>query len=282
MVTNDDGFQSQGIAQLAELMMPLGEVIIVAPEGGRSGTACSVSSTTTVRLTELSPCGDANGAASESNGACSDCRARPTLSEAKVVSCSGTPVDCVKLALERVCPRKPDLVVSGINHGDNASISVHYSGTIGAVIEACMKGIPAIGYSLRTREKHCDFSPYSDVIVRVAKHVLENGLPVDVCLNVNFPEVERLAGVRVARLARGKWSAEWASAHHPRGENHFWLTGYYTNLEPEATDTDYWALDQGYAAITPLKLDMTAHECLAALSGLNQDFPRERCNPQRS
>lgn len=259
MVTNDDGFQSQGIAQLAELMMPLGEVIIVAPEGGRSGTACSVSSTTTVRLTELSPRGDA-----------------------RVVSCSGTPVDCVKLALERVCPRQPDLVVSGINHGDNASISVHYSGTIGAVIEACMKGIPAIGYSLRTREKHCDFSPYANVIVRVAEHVLENGLPVDVCLNVNFPEVERLAGVRVARLARGKWSAEWASAHHPRGENHFWLTGYYTNLEPEATDTDYWALDQGYAAITPLKLDMTAHECLAALTGLNQDFPRERCNPQRS
>ncbi len=245
LVVNDDGCQAQGIGVLAREMMALGSVIVVAPDGARSGAGCSITPTMPVQLRQISE--------------------EPGL---RVVACSGTPVDCVKLALEQVCPRTPDLVVSGINHGDNASISIHYSGTMGAVMEACMKGVPAIGYSLRTHSQQCDFHPYLGVVRQVASHVLQHGLPQDVCLNVNFPEVSKLAGSRVCRMARGIWSSEWAPAQHPHGANFFWLTGYFTNLEPEAEDTDYWNLDHGYATITPIHLDMTAREAMASLNEL--------------
>ncbi len=246
MVTNDDGHEAQGIRELASLMGQLGDVVVVAPEGARSGSACAVSSSTPVGIREI--------------------RREVGL---RVVACTGTPVDCVKLALEHVCPRRPDLVVSGINHGDNASVSLHYSGTMGAVMEACMKGIPAIGYSLRTGSRQCLFAPYHLAVRRVAEHVLAHGLPQGVCLNVNFPEVARLAGVRVARMARGEWSAEWAEAHHPRGGDYYWLTGRFRNLEPDAEDTDYWALDHGYASVTPVQMDMTAYSSLTSLAPLN-------------
>ncbi len=249
LVTNDDGYAAQGIGELAALMRGFGDVVLVAPDSARSGAGCSVAANVPVGLYDISN--------------------EPGL---RVVACTGAPVDCVKLALEQVCPRVPDLVVSGINHGDNASISVHYSGTIGAVLEACMKGIPAIGYSLRTNKSRCNFSPYADTILKVAQHVLEHSLPEGVCLNVNFPEVERLSGVRVARLARGAWCAEWADAQHPRGGNYYWLTGFFRNLEPEAADTDCWALEHGYAAITPIKIDMTAYDSLSNLEVLNSDL----------
>ena len=231
VVTNDDGVHAQGISVLTGLMSQLGDVVVVAPDSARSGSACAITPVAPVRLVTLSQ-----------------------TESLHVVSCSGTPVDCVKLALEKVVPRRPQLLVSGINHGDNASVSLHYSGTMGAVLEACMKGVPAIGYSLRSRETTCDFSPYEEVILRVARRVLSDGLPQDVCLNVNFPVVERLQGVSVCRMARGDWSHEWCETEHP-GE--YVLTGYFTNLEPDASDTDYWALDHGLAAITPLQLDMT-------------------------
>ncbi len=243
LVTNDDGIGAQGIGVLARLMALLGDVIVVAPDSARSGAACAITPTRPVRLSRLS---DADGL---------------------VCSCTGTPVDCVKLALERVVPRRPDLVVSGINHGDNASVSLHYSGTIGAVLEACMKGIPAIGYSLRTRQQQCDFGPYEETVLSVARFVLREGLPQDVCVNVNFPQVERLAGVSVCRQARGNWLQEWAPTDEP---DTYRLTGYFTNLEPEASDTDYWALDHGMAAVTPLQLDMTSYPQLDVMKSLQK------------
>ncbi len=249
LVTNDDGCAAQGINELTALMRKLGDVVVVAPDSARSGSGCSVAANVPVGLCNVAD--------------------EPGL---RIVACTGTPVDCVKLALERVCHRLPDLVVSGINHGDNASISVHYSGTIGAVLEACMKGIPAIGYSLRTGKSRCDFAPYADVIVQVAQHVLAHSLPEGVCLNVNFPEVERLKGVRVSRLSRGAWCAEWAEAYHPRSGDYYWLTGFFRNLEPEASDTDCWALEHGYAAVTPIQIDMTAYDCLRRLEALNADM----------
>ena len=236
LITNDDGVHAQGIRELTELMMKLGEVIVVAPDSARSGSACAITPVQPVRLEMLS----------RSEGL-------------SVWSCSGTPVDCVKLALEKVVPYEPDLLVSGINHGDNASISLHYSGTIGTVLEACMKGIPAIGYSLRTREKECDFSPYRKIITQIAQSVLADGLPQDVCLNVNFPVTDRLQGVSVCRMARGSWQQEWRQTER---EGEYVLTGFFTNLEPEASDTDYWALDHNMAAITPLQLDMTHYPSL--------------------
>lgn len=244
LVVNDDGWQAQGIGHLARLMTRLGRVVVVAPSGARSGAGCSITSTQAVRLVRLGT--DDEGI--------------------EWVSCGGTPVDCVKIALEHVCHRLPDLVVSGINHGDNSSICIHYSGTMGAVLEACMKGLPAVGYSLRTFKQQCNFVPFDKVILQVAEHVLQNGLPQDVCLNVNFPEVDRLEGARVTRMCRGYWSSEWMPAQHPHGAEFYWLTGRFDNLEAEATDTDNWALDHGYASITPIQLDMTARRAMADLS----------------
>ncbi|MBR4644329.1 MAG: 5'/3'-nucleotidase SurE [Bacteroidaceae bacterium] len=244
LVTNDDGLNAQGISVLIKCMQELGQVVVVAPNGARSGSACSITPIVPVTL-KLE-------------------REEENLS---IYSCSGTPVDCVKLAYEKVVHRKPDLVVSGINHGDNASVSLHYSGTMGAVLEGCMKGIPSIGYSLRTRKQECDFRPYLQVVKDVASHVLKNGLPQDVCLNVNFPEVPALKGVSVCRMARGIWQSEWKDTDVP---DVYQLTGNFTNLEPEAEDTDYWALDHGMASITPLSLDMTDYSSLEILKSLQR------------
>lgn len=245
LITNDDGVAAQGIKELISLMQTLGDVLVVAPDSARSGAGCSITPTHPVTL-------------------CLQTEA-PDL---RVYACSGSPVDCVKLGMDKACPRQPDLLVSGINHGDNASCSIHYSGTMGAVIEGCLKGIPSVGYSLRTLSHQCDFSPYRHSILDIARHVLAHGLPQDVCLNVNFPEVSYLEGTRVCRMGRGIWTREWVEAHNPRGVDAYWLTGDFVNLEPEATETDYWALDHGYAAITPIQLDMTAYNAIPSLKNL--------------
>ena len=248
LISNDDGVSARGIGVLARLMRTLGEVIVVAPESARSGAAAAITCTQAITLRR---CPDM-----EQEGL-------------QVYACSGSPVDCVKLALEQVCPRRPDLVVSGINHGDNASCSIHYSGTMGAVFEGCMKGVPSIGFSLRTINPKCDFSPCEEEVVRIARHVLQHGLPQDVCLNVNFPETPRFAGLRVCRMGRGRWVQEWISANNPRGMNAFWLTGRFLNLEPYSEDTDYWALDHNYVALTPIKLDMTDYQSMDLFSELS-------------
>lgn len=244
LITNDDGVTAQGIKVLTENMRKLGRVIVVAPNGARSGSACSITPVLPVSL-----------------------QLESKEEDLVVYSCSGTPVDCVKLALEKVVPQMPDLMVSGINHGDNASVSLHYSGTMGAVLEACMKGIPAIGYSLRTRSRECNFQPYLEVVEQVAGYVLKNGLPQNVCLNVNFPEIPALKGVSVCRMARGIWQQEWKDTAIP---GTYQLTGYFKNLEPEAEDTDYWALDHDMASVTPLTLDMTYYPSLEQLKSLQK------------
>lgn len=238
LISNDDGVQAQGIQELTSMMCRLGEVIVVAPDGPRSASSCCISPLDIITVKLL--------------------KQQEGLT---VYQCSGTPTDCVKLALDGLLEIKPDLVVSGINHGDNASVSLHYSGTVGAVLEACMKQVPAIAFSLRTHKQQCDFHPYEEVIIRTARYVLENGLPEDVLLNVNFPEVEALKGTKVCRIARGRWMKEMEKV----GEGAYHLTGYFQNLEPEAEDTDYWALDHDYAAITPIQLDMTAYKALEKL-----------------
>lgn len=257
LVTNDDGIHAKGIQTLTRLMAPLGEVYVVAPDSARSGAGCSITPTRAVEIRHLQDLEEPHNRTT----------AQPH-NPIHLWSCSGTPVDCVKLACEQVVPRQPDLIVSGINHGDNASISLHYSGTMGAVFEGCMKDIPSIGYSLRTGNPDADFTPYGNSIVKIASHILSTGLPHHTCLNVNYPEVPVLQGTRVCRLADGSWSAEWLSAHHPYGKKMFWLTGHFTNLEPLAEDTDYWALDHGYGAVTPIKMDMTDYDCLENLKDL--------------
>ena len=238
LISNDDGVAAQGIQVLTSLMQQLGDVIVVAPDGPRSASSCSISPISTITITPIR----------EEEGL-------------KIYRCSGTPTDCVKLALDGLLDKRPDLVVSGINHGDNASVSVQYSGTVGAVLEACMKNVPAIAFSLKTKEQQCDFRPYEEAVVKIARYVLENGLPDDVLLNVNFPEVEALKGTKVCRLSRGRWMKEMVKV----GEGEFRLSGYFQNLEPEAEDTDYWALDHGFASVTPIQLDITAHGFLERL-----------------
>ena len=170
LITNDDGVSAQGIEVLTNLMLQLGDVVVVAPDSARSGAACSITCTQAITLRR---------------------RADMEREGLSVYACSGSPVDCVKLGLEQCCSRQPDLLVSGINHGDNASCSIHYSGTMGAVLEGCMKGIPSIGYSLRTLKHKCDFQPYADHILRIARHVLYDGLPE--CQLPRGREVGRIA-----------------------------------------------------------------------------------------
>lgn len=244
LITNDDGLNAQGISVLTKCMQNLGQVVVVAPNSARSGSACSITPIVPVTL-----------------------KLESKEENLLAYSCSGTPVDCVKLAFEKIVPRLPNLVVSGINHGDNASISLHYSGTIGAVLEGCMKGVPSIGYSLRTRKQECDFRPYLHTIKSIASYVLKNGLPQDVCLNVNFPEVPALKGISVCRMARGIWQSEWKDTDVP---GTYKLTGSFTNMEPDVEGTDYWALDHDMAAVTPLSLDMTYYSSIETLKTLQK------------
>ena len=253
LITNDDGYAAAGIQALTRAVSALGDVYVVAPDGARSGAACAITATTPVSYREIH---------------------HPAYPDSvRLFACSGTPVDCVKLAWDNILPRTPDLLLSGINHGDNASISVHYSGTMGAVFEGCMKDIPSIGLSLYLQrgqryEEHPVSADTFAAIAQLCQRVLEQGLPQDVCLNVNLPVADSFRGWRVCRQARGRWTAEWATATNPHGLNAFWLTGQFNDLEPEATDTDFAALRAGYASIVPTTIDMTAHSVLQQINEL--------------
>ena len=178
-------------------------------------------------------------------------------------------MDCVKLALHDLVPRTHDMVIGGINHGDNSSVNVHYSGTMGVVIEGCLKKIPSVGFSLCNHAEDADFTPTFPYIQRIVEEVLQHGLPVGTCLNVNFPDVKDLKGVRICRQTDGVWTNEFVKSVHPRGGNYYWLTGSYRNDEPEAQDTDHWALDHGYVAITPTQIDVTAYTLMEQLNHWN-------------
>lgn len=245
LISNDDGHLAKGINQLVSFLKDMADIIVVAPDGPRSGMAAAITSQLPVTISLVS---QAEGVT--------------------IYKCSGTPVDCVKLALETVVNRQPDLVIGGINHGDNSAVNVHYSGTMGVVLEGCMKGIPSIGFSVCDHDPDLDFTPTRPYIRRIVGQVLEKGLPKETCLNVNFPQHAPYKGVKACRQTRGRWGNEWASIPHPRGGgNLYWLTGNFANHEPESTDTDRWALDHGYVSITPTQIDMTAYPLLEELKG---------------
>lgn len=245
LISNDDGYQAKGINSLIEMVRHLGDIIVCAPDGPRSGMACAFSANTPLTLT-----------------------LRHEEPGVQVWSSNGTPVDCVKLALHEVVPRRPDLVLGGINHGDNGSVNTHYSGTMGVVMEGCMKYIPSVAFSLCDHSEDADFSPLQPYVERITANVLHKSLPRGVCLNVNFPLLRQgltdFNGVRTCRMAFGTWSQEVTRCHHPRGYDYFWMVGHYDNDEPQAEDTDNWALQHGFVAITPTRMDVTAYECLDA------------------
>ena len=165
----------------------------------------------------------------------------------------------MKLAFETVLDRKPDLVVGGINHGDNSATNVHYSGTMGVVIEGCLKGVPSIGFSLCSHEPDANFTAAGPYVRDIVRLVLEKGLPALTCLNVNFPDTQELKGVKICRQTKGQWTSEWENFAH-RGDNHYyWLTGEFVDEDADQEDTDHWALANGYVAITPTTVDVTAY-----------------------
>ncbi len=238
LVSNDDGYHAKGINSLLGVLKEFGDVIAVAPHTGRSGKGCSITSEIPVKLTKV--------------------QSGPGL---EIYSCTGTPCDCIKLACHAVVPRKPDLVVGGINHGDNSAVNAHYSGTMGVVLEGCMKGIPSIAFSLCSHDADADFTPTFDVIRKVVRNVLQHGLPVGSCLNVNFPDIPQYKGVKVCRQARGSWVNEWGAHNHPRGGEWWWLTGEFVTAENDER-ADRVALDNGYVAITPTTIDLTDYRLL--------------------
>lgn len=243
MISNDDGYHSPGIHALVDMVSDLADVLVCAPEAARSGFSCAFSAVDYLRL-----------------------KRRNDIGTAQVWSCSGTPVDCVKLALDQLCPnRRPDLILGGINHGDNSSVNNHYSGTMGIAMEGCMKYIPSVAFSSCYYNEDANLEPVRPYVVRLVKKVLAEGLPKGVCLNVNFPAEESFRGFKVCRMTYGRWVDEIVTVRHPRGYDYYWVVGRYQNDEPENTDTDQWALNHGYVAVTPTTMDVTAYEFLSKI-----------------
>ena len=262
LISNDDGYEAKGLRCLVDMVRPLADVVVCAPEGPRSGYSCAFSATTPLLL-----------------------KLRHKEPDVEIWSCNGTPVDCVKMALSQILDRCPDMIIGGINHGDNGSVNSHYSGTMGVTLEGCMKYIPSVAYSLCDHRDDADFEPLRPYIQEFTGRVLREGLPKGVCLNINFPllrdegevkseesataptdapavAVSSFKGVKVCRMAHGSWLNEVTKCHHPRGHDYYWMVGHYQNDEPEATDTDNWALTHGYIAITPTHIDVTHYDML--------------------
>ncbi len=242
LVTNDDGVNAKGISALIESLHGLGQILVMAPDSARSGQSSAITPNTPLRFSKVREDDDL-----------------------EIYQCNGTPVDCVKLAFNQLLERKPDLIVSGINHGSNSAVSIHYSGTMGAVIEGCIAGIPSIGFSLCSFRSDADFSVSQIYTRRIAQDVLANGIPNGICLNVNVPDTEQVHGVRVCRQTDAVWQEEYVKRTDPSGREYFWLTGNMHNREPEAEDTCEWALNNHYVSVVPCKVDLTAHHYIDQL-----------------
>lgn len=246
LVTNDDGITAPGIRTLVEVMKELGDVIVVAPDSPQSGMGHAITISDTLF--------------------CEQVTIKETYKH-KEYSCSGTPADCVKIATQEILHRKPDLCVSGINHGSNSSINVIYSGTMSAAVEAGIEGIPAIGFSLLDYSLNANFEPTRKYIKAITKNVLKNGLPKGVVLNVNIPKLtaDEIKGIKVCRQANAHWEEEFDKRINPQGREYYWLTGKFVNKD-EGDDTDEKALEDGYVSVVPVQFDLTAHHFIKDLS----------------
>jgi 5'-nucleotidase len=245
LVTNDDGISAPGIRALIAVMSEIGTVVVVAPDSPQSATGHSITINNTLFIHKISKDSD-------------------TIQE---YSTSGTPVDCVKLATNEILSRKPDLCVSGINHGSNSSINVIYSGTMSAAVEAGIEGIPAIGFSLLDYDWNANFEPIKSFVKKITLAVLEKGLPKNVVLNVNFPKLEEnnIQGIKICRQAKAMWVEKFDKRKTPQGRDYYWLTGEFVHQE-NTDDTDEWALANGYISIVPVQFDLTAYHALEQLN----------------
>jgi 5'-nucleotidase len=246
LVTNDDGITAPGVRRLVEFMNEIGDVTVVAPNSPQSGKGHAITINSTLTFEEIQLDGPQ-----------------------KDYSLSGTPVDCVKFALDKILIRRPDIVVSGINHGANSSINVIYSGTMSAAVEAGVEGLQAIGFSLLDFSWDADFAQAKEFIQGIVRKTLENPLPTGVVLNVNIPKLkkEQIKGVKVCRQAVAKWEESFDERINPHGKKYYWLTGYFNNMD-NGVDADENALADGYISVVPVKFDLTAHEYMADLGAI--------------
>lgn len=246
LVCNDDGITSRGILNLVTVMKEIGDVLVVAPDSPQSGMGHAITVGDTLRLEQTD-----------------------IFEGVKAYECSGTPADCVKIARHFVLKdqRQPDIVVSGINHGSNTSISVLYSGTMSAAIEAAIEGTPAIGFSLCDFSHQADFTHTHEYIKRIVQQVLAKGLPKGTALNVNFPPKrnEPLKGIRICRQANAKWVEEFDQRFDPNGRRYFWMAGNFVNFD-KGEDNDEWAIANNYVSVVPCQFDLTAHTTIPVLN----------------
>lgn len=246
LVTNDDGITAPGIRALIKMMNEIGEVYVIAPDSPQSGMGHAITIDSTLFCEKVKI----------DDGPQSD----------REWACSGTPVDCVKLGINRILPRRPDICVSGINHGSNSSINVIYSGTMSAAVEAGVDGIPAIGFSLCDFSYSADFFAAKKYIQQIVRSAIENKMKKSMILNVNIPKLpeQELKGIRVCRQAKAIWQEEYDQRKDPRGRTYFWLTGKFVNLD-SGDDTDERALEEGYISVVPIQYDMTAHDYISVV-----------------
>ena len=248
LVTNDDGYDSKGLAAAVEVARAFGRVVVVAPETTQSGMSQAITMYNPLYLR---------------------CVSRQEGLE--VYAFSGTPVDCVKMAFDYLLrDQRVDLVVSGINHGSNSAVNVLYSGTMGAAIEGSFYDCPSVGLSLDDHSEDADFEAAVVYGKRIVRSVLEKKVELPLCLNVNVPvgKPGELHGIRLCRQNRGFWREELYRHEDPRGRAYFWLTGDFVNGEPGAEDTDEWALAHGYVSVVPVQVDLTDYRQLAALANV--------------
>jgi 5'-nucleotidase len=249
-LTNDDSYMSKGFRAAVELAKEFGKVIAIAPDRVQSGMsqAITINSPLFMRQVEISD-------------------------DVEIYAFSGTPVDCAKIAFDHFfADKRVDLVLSGINHGSNAAVNVMYSGTMGAAIEGSFYGIPSIGLSLDDHDADADFEGAVRYARMIISDVLEAAerLPRPLCLNVNVPKIpaDDILGIRLCRQTRGFWREDFYARQDPHGRDYFWLTGAFHNAEPEAEDTDEWALAHNYVAVVPVQVDMTDYRMLKSLDGV--------------
>lgn len=243
LVVNDDGITAPGIKALIDVMKQLGRVVVVAPDSPQSGMGHAITIGKPLRFDKVD-----------------------LYEGIEMYKCSGTPVDCVKLAVNSVFKgKKPDLCVSGINHGLNNSINVLYSGTMSAAVEGAIESIPSIGFSLDDFTLQADFSHCLKYVKEIAQQVLQNGLPVGTLLNVNFPNVPGIKGIRICRQANAKWAEDFDERIDPYKRPYYWISGIF-QVNDNGQDTDSWALDNHYVSVVPVQFDMTAHHAIPVLN----------------
>ena len=243
LVTNDDGITAPGLKALTEAVKDFGKIIVVAPDKPQSGMGHAITIGHPLRLTRTEIFGNI-----------------------EAYQCSGTPVDCVKLAVDKVLHRKPDLCLSGINHGANHSINVIYSGTMSAALEASIESIPSIGFSLLDYSMSADFTGAIHYANLLVKQLLQTKIDKHLCLNVNIPPVEKekLKGLKVCRQAYAKYEERFDERDDPAGRKYYWLTGEFQNFD-KGKDTDVWALENNYISVVPVQFDLTNYEIKSKL-----------------